>query len=495
MNNNAYIYLSVLAAYVLILVMGSSIWSAKKTKSLEDFTTGGGIYEGIAIGLVTFATRLSSSSFIGAAAIAYRYGWVGIYYWGWIILAALLVTIYLWPPLRKMAINLEAETPMEVVGKRFESKAIYIAYSLLVFVGLTLMLIAQFKATGLLLTQILGTPLWVGAVVGSGIMLLYSIMGGRHADIFTDVVQGILMITIVILAVPTVFKLTGGPASISAALEQQDPLLLATTRPPDYSVWVLAAMPFYWLFTYGTQPYSIHLAFTLKSQKEIRRTLVLEYLGYAVTIIWCIAMGLGGRILFPGVQPDAVVPTAMMKLFSPWIGAIFLAAMWSAIMSSADGILLTGASAIANDIYLGIIVPARGEDPNSDQIKKKSTFLARLTMTIMVIVALIITLAKMPPLLSFIQYLAFAAVGSASVGLLVGTLFWKRTTVPGVIVSMISGLLIFIFSKFFIIDPGSFLTGVLGGIGSLVTMFIVSLFTKPPEPELIEKAFREIKFE
>jgi len=490
-NDAAILSTIVLIVYILILVAGVGAWASKRTKGLTDFTTGGGIYGGVLLGLVVWATKVSASAFIGGPALFYAFGFSAFSYAGWLMLSAIAVTIVIFMPLRKMAVRLNAQTPMEVVGKRFESKPVYVAYSIIVFAAITLMLVAQFKACGILMQQIIGAPLWVGIVIGSLVMLIYSIAGGRHADILTDGIQGIVMLLMIIMVTSAVFNMTGGIGKIYSVLSEQNPKLVALTSS-QFTLAVQIAMPLYWFFAFITQPYSMHLALSARSQKDVRRILIFEYLGYLATIVWVVAVGLGGAILLPGLKPDTVAVTMITKLFPPLLSALFLAGLWSAVMSTTDGALLTGASAISNDLYKGVIVPAKGIDPNSEQVARTCVAMTRLVMVFMVTVAVIITLVRMPPFLALMQYIAFALIGSASTGLIVGTLWWKRATSAGAFASMVAGLLTFIIVSRMISDPGGFISGTVGALASLISLFAVSYFTAASTPENINKAFGEV---
>lgn len=480
------INLVVLITYLAVLVFGVTALGAKRTRSLEDFTTGRGIYGGLLLGLVVWATKVTASAYMGGPALAYAFGFSVMPYGGWLLLSAVVVTIIIFLPLRRMALRLGAQTPMEVIGKRFESNPLYTLYSWLVCVAITLSLVAQFKAAGILLEQIAGIPMWVGVVISAGSLLLYSFFGGRHSGIFSDAFQAIVMLAMIAIVIPKVWGLVGGITSMHAVLSSQDPRLVAFTSKM-FPLAAQIAMPFYWLFAFITQPYSMHLALSARSQKEVRKILVFEYLGYLTTIVWFIFVGFGGRILFPGLkEPDAIAVVLLTKLLSPVFAALCLAILWS-VASIQGGLLLTGASAIAHDFYRGVLVPKYARGHSEETINKRSVALMRVVMSLMVAVAVILTVFRTPPFLAMVMYLSFALFGAASTGLIVGALWWRRATAVGGLVSMILGLAAFVVADRLAL--GTFVAGAIGGAISLVSMFLVSLVTKPPRIELVERCF------
>ncbi|MEW6105631.1 MAG: sodium:solute symporter family protein [Bacillota bacterium] len=480
------IYPVVLIAYLAVLVFGVTALGAKRTRSFEDFTTGRGIYGGLLLGLVVWATKVTASAYMGGPALAYTFGFSVLPYGGWLVLSAIVVTIIIFLPLRRLALRLGAQTPMEVIGKRFESKPLYALYSLLVCFAITLSLIAQFKASGILMQQIAGFPMWLGVVVSAGSLLVYSFFGGRHAGIFSDAFQGLVMVAMVAIVIPKIWGLVGGITSMHAALSSQDPRLVAFTSKM-FPLAAQIAMPFYWLFAFITQPYSMHLALSARSQKEVRKILVFEYLGYLTTLIWFIFVGFGGRILFPGLkQPDALAVVLLTKLLSPAFAALCLAVLWS-IASIQGGLVLTGASAIANDLYRGVLVPRYARGQSEETIARRSVILMRAVMSLMVAIAVVLTLVRTPPFLAIMMYVSFGLFGSASTGLFVGALWWRRATAAGGLVSMILGFAAYAVTERLV--PGPFVAGAIGGAISLVSMFLVSLVTKAPRSELVERCF------
>ena len=151
-------------------------------------------------------------------------------------------------------------------------------------------------------------------------------------------------------------------------------------------------------------------------------------------------------------------------------------------MSSLSSLVLVSSSAIAIDIYGAF---------TKDEKKKKAhrtMVLMRVLCGVFVLISLLLALVKINFIVN-LMVIAWGALGAAFLGPYIYGLFWKRTTKAGAYAGMFSGLFlsIILFIKWG--SPGIPVAGAISMVVPLVVTPVVSLFTTPPNPQLIEKAF------
>lgn len=183
------------------------------------------------------------------------------------------------------------------------------------------------------------------------------------------------------------------------------------------------------------------------------------------------------------------------KVFSvdltlPFIGGIFLCGILAAIMSTADSQLLVCASSVSKDIYKNILKP----DAPDDKVLK----ISRITVLVIAVLAFIIAWNPDSSIMGLVSD-AWAGLGSAFGPLVVCSLFWKRTNLPGAVAGILSGGIFVIIWDYIPLAGGQTpyaATGIysllLGFFISLIVIVIVSLLTKAPEQSILDE-FESVK--
>jgi sodium/proline symporter len=167
------------------------------------------------------------------------------------------------------------------------------------------------------------------------------------------------------------------------------------------------------------------------------------------------------------------------------IGGLFLCGILAAIMSTADSQLLVCASSASKDIYKNIIKP--------DAEDKKVLIVSRITVLAVAVLACLIAWNPESSIMNLVSD-AWAGLGSAFGPLVVCSLFWKRTNLPGAVAGIVSGGLFVIIWDYLPIAGGQTLydaTGIysllLGFIVSTICIVVVSLLTKAPSQEMLDE--------
>ena len=223
----------------------------------------------------------------------------------------------------------------------------------------------------------------------------------------------------------------------------------------------------------------------LKTSRRIASVWVVISMGIAILIgiIGCAAVNNGAISLDLADSQRIIIVIARMISENGFILAIaaglILAGILASIMSTADSQLLAAASSISQDLLVGVF--------KLKVDNKKSMLISRLAIILISIVAII--WARNEDSVFTIVSFAWAGFGAAFGPVVLCALFWKRTTLPGVLAGMISGGAMVFIWKYGIAKLGGifaiyelFPAFVLG----CVVIIVVSLLTKEPDKEVAE---------
>ena len=177
------------------------------------------------------------------------------------------------------------------------------------------------------------------------------------------------------------------------------------------------------------------------------------------------------------------MPVIAKALLPSFTGALMLAAITSAMMSTVDSLLLVAGSALAEDIYQTFIKPEASQ--------KRRLQIARIGIFIVGVIPLILILSGVGKgeLIQFIVLLFTALMASSFFMPVIGGIWWKRATKEGAIAAMIGGASFTALWKLF--GPAHIDPVLPGFICSAVLLFAVSLLSPPPPSSAIAPYFEK----
>jgi len=461
---------------------------ARRTKSFRDFTIAGAKYGGLIIGLSVMSSRLSGSAYMGVPALAYKFGWSGFWIWVGAILASGLSAILVAKKTRIFSEKLGSYTVPDLLGDRFQSHGVRGILAAILIISLVPVMMAQFKAAGILLEAVAGLPYWLGVVISCALVMLYLGTGGQHAQILTDAAQAILMVLICLLIVPRGLSLVGGVGQLNTALAAEDPVLLSAFNPSYFSMAVSIGTICFFILNLTVQAYTANRWFSLRNVSQIRVVLLSFLVTYAIATIMSMS-GLIGRVLLgSSVQPDKVVIQLAQNILHPGIAAFILVGLTAAIMSTVDALLISVSHSVANDIYRKILVPFTGKNPESADVERTALILGRTAVVVFGVLAAYLAISNPPQFLSLVLYSGVAVYTSAAFVPYMAALYWKRGTGAGAVAGMIAGFITSIICLF-PLGMTPFITTVVGILVSAVVMVAVSLYTEPPSRSFVDNLF------
>jgi solute:Na+ symporter, SSS family len=337
---------NIITAIYLLVVLIIGIWAGRKVKTLNDFSVAGRSFPAWVIFATLSASFIGGGFSIGNAEKVFRYGLVNIFaLWGFSF-KELLVAWFIAPRMGRYKDPISVGDIMDYhYGKN--ARVITGVLSVVLCAGI---LGAQVGAIGYIFNVFLGIDRIYGIIIGCGIVIAYSTIGGMRAVIFTDIFQFVVLsIGIPAVLVFAVIK-AGGVAPMLSAV------------PPDHltllgPMTITAFLSLFLTFVVGetlVPPYVQRLFLSRDVEATKRGTLLSGLFSFPFFFITG-AIGLAALALFPDINPDLALLYTIKHVLPVVMQGIVVAGVISIVMSSADSFLNSAAVSAVQDIIKPLI--------------------------------------------------------------------------------------------------------------------------------------------
>lgn len=460
----------------VMLVIG--IYASKYIKTTADFLLAGRRL-GVLLTFATLAATHYGGGFVlGGSSWGVKYG-IGGFWYGF---ACGLGLIALGLTFARMSRALALYTVPEILYLRYKSDAIQSLAAILSLFALIGIIGAQVWAAGAIF-EAMGLPgLW-GSILAALVFIAYTAISGLWAVTLTDLVQIIVGSAGVLLATIMATMVVGGFNGLINKLESINELPQPTgmyfnIASPGLSVITLTLIATV-MYTLIGQDFYQRL-FASKDEKTAFKAAILSGIFLAIISIIPPLSGMAALALSSNPQeiiasPRTAIPKLIMTVFGPIVGAIFIAAILAAIMSTADSLLTAATSHIIRDFYFKFINPKA-----SDKYMLKLSILSTIAIGIFAL----ITALTVKGIIELLIYSYDIYTAGVFIPLVLG-LKWKRANKEGALAGMIAGSLVAILGITGIVSfPYWEIIYVSGALISLIVMVVVSLVSKPTVPDI-----------
>ena len=472
--------ITALIAVYLLVTLGIGLRAGRRaSRSVTGYVAGDRAFGLLLMYFIFGATMFSAFAFLGGPGWAYSrgaasfyilcYGVLGMAPWYWV-----------GPRAARLGRRYGYVTQAQLLVGRFPSRFLSALMAALTVLAFVPYITLQMRGAGIVIEAVTDghIPLWLGAGVAYGIVLIYVLTSGVSAVGWTNTFQGIFMLVIAwTLGLYLPAKLYGGVGPMFQEI--------AATRPELLTVPGLTAAGDAW--TWGGYSSAIlvsaigvsmwpHLfmkAFAAKDDRTIRRTVVL-FPTFQLFLIPVFIIGFAG-VLFPESpqEPDFILPFLILRSELPvFLVGLFCAGALSASMSTGDALLHAGASVAVED----------GIRPFRELDDRRRRLLMR---------GLVVALGAVAYFFALYEGLSLVVLLLSSYGIiaqftppLLAALYWRRATTAGVVSGLLAGAAVTLF--FFFqghLRPFDLHEGILGLLVHLPVLLGVSLLTRDPEPD------------
>ncbi|MGK7941986.1 MAG: sodium/proline symporter [Crocosphaera sp.] len=344
--------------FFLLLFTGVGTYSATQKKATTtDYLLASRNVNPWLTALSAMATGQSGLLFIGQVGFAYKIGisaiWLTI---GW-SLGDYLAWWLVFKPLRQLSEETASETVSAFLAQNIKGyRLISLISALIILAFLGSYAAAQLVAGSKALNSVFGWNYNLGIIIGAIIVVIYCFSGGIRASIWTDALQGILMLgSLLLLLVVAVIK-CGGFASLWQSLNSIDPNLVNFSPQslplgfiPFFIGWMVAG------FGVVGQPHIMVRAMAIDSAKHLGFARNLKTSLGLINSFSALGIGLTARVLLPDLMtsgdPELALPYLSLDLLPVVLVGLILAGLFSATMSTADSQILSCSAALTQDIF------------------------------------------------------------------------------------------------------------------------------------------------
>jgi len=482
---------TVLLAYVAaVLTLG--FWVSRRKSAREDLFLGGRSFGWFNIGLSIFGTNVSPAMMIASCAIAYKMGIVGAHiewfaWWFLFLLAMVFIPHYL---------RAKVSTMPEFLELRFDSRCREFLSYYAIFSTWVLWLGGTLYAGGLLMSQILGWPVWVSVVALTTIATSFTVVGGLAAVIITDTFQSILMITASTALTLIGLWHVGGIAPLVEQVPEDFWLLFRPMDDPDYP-WhaIVLGYPVMGIWFWCTDQTIVQRVLGGRSIEQSQLgTIFAAFIKVVAPLIFFLP-GILCRVLHPDLaDPDKAYMTMVAVYLPAGLTGLIVAVLIAALVSTIDSGLNSLSTIVTLDIYRRRFRPEASEVT----LRKVGRTVTIVAGILAILLALALGSFKDRDLFTLLQtIIAYLAPAIAAV-FLIGVL-WPRANATAALWVLIGGNLISVSvgmanllhwpsAEFW---PHFMLTSFYLFVAFVAAMFLISLATAPPPPEKRLPSFRE----
>jgi sodium/proline symporter len=436
-----------------------------------------------------WATALSASAsaesgwvMLGLVGEAYLFGaaafWIvpGIaagYLFNWFVIAERL---------RKSTLETGAVTLPQYILHRFGRDSMVlrvlsvgiIAFAMLTFVA------AQMNAAGKAFEATFSLPYVWGVLAGAFIILAYTITGGFRAVCWTDIIQATFMVVaLIVMPLVLVIKL-GGLGSFLEAARTTDPQLLSFTY--DKTGFAMFGFIIGLLgigLGYPGQPHVLSRFMAVKDSDSVRKGSRIAMTWMILSYLGAVSFGLFAKIHFgPLDDPEQALPIACSELLPPILGGFVIAAIVSAICSTADSQLIVVSSTLSRDVFARF--KNRESAANEEQTYRETRLRDQLVLVVLAVIAIGLAAMKSRVIFEFVLY-AWSVLGASFGPVVLLGLLWKKANKAGAIAAMTTGLVVSVIWRNVPVLKSALYELVPAFVLSLLIMVIVSLITAKEE--------------
>ncbi len=517
--------LAAIVIYMLVMLC-IGVWAMRRTKNVGDFFLGG---RNIGAWMSAFAygtTYFSAVLFIGYGG---KLGWGFGPYTMWIVAGNTLVgSLLAWWVLgrrtREMTAKLNAMTMPQFLAARYKSTTLKLFSALLIFVFLVPYSAGVYVGLRYLFEIALGMSEITALLFLAAMTAVYLVLGGYFAVTLTDFIMGLVMIFGAVAMLGFLISGAGGFANANhmlANVSQTAPALMP--GPPGAIPGWLTLLSLVVVTSLGVwgMPQMVQKFYSIKSGDQAKRAMIVASLfallvsfgayytgavthinipahktamirtesapglGYTSPKELPLKLGKDGKpILQPNGKPevnwDKWMPLYLAQRLPGWMMIVIVLVIYSASMSTLSSLVLVSSSAIAIDLYAGVVKP---------NVERKSVLiLMRVLCAVFIALSLLIAL-KPPAVIVNLMVISWGVLAGAFGAPYFYGLFWKRTSTIGAAAGMVVGVgtAVALFVKFGV--PGIPVAGACAILAPFIVVPIVSLLTRPVESEVVNKAF------
>ena len=471
---NTEIAITFIAYSALMLFIGFYFY--RKNKNTEDYFLGGRSLGPVVSALSAGASDMSGWLLMGLPGALYVSGFVESYIAIGLSIGAFLNWVFVAKRLRiYTSVIANSITIPDYFETRFDDDKhiLRIICAIVILVFFTFYVSSGLVGGAKLFESTFGIDYTHALTTGTIIIVLYTFLGGYKAVCWTDMIQGLLMMSALIIVPLVMLSNLGGYEAAISIVQEIKPQNLSMGEGVSLLT-IISALA--WGLGYFGQPHILVRFMSIRSTKEIPTATIVGISWMVISLIGACFIGILGiayvhKFNLTLQDPEKIFIVMSQLLFNPWIAGILLSAILAAIMSTASSQLLVSSSTLAEDFYRRIFK----QNVSSQMVMR----LGRIGVLLVALIAFLISTDKNSSVLSIVAY-AWAGFGASFGSVMLFSLFWSKMTRMGAIAGMVTGAVVVVAWKNYLAGALNFpiYEIVPGFVCASLVIIIVSLMTK-----------------
>lgn len=412
-------------------VLSIGFYHFLRNKSTEDYYVGSRSIKASHVGLSIVATDVGGGFSIGLGGVGFMMGIAGTWLLFTGLVGAWLTAVFIIPKIKRIDAKHKFLTYPDFLRYRYNSKVALVAALIsgigyLGFTGGQLLAGAKLASATIIQSNPFGMEPITFALLAIGIItVLYTVIGGLKAVIYTDTVQWALLLGgLIFITIPATLIKIGGISALRENLPAEY-FSLGNISPVTFINWMVTIIPI-WLI--GMTLYQ--RMYACKDEKEAKKAwYIAGFFEYPVMAFTGVFLGMCARVVFPDAESEMALPMLISNVLPAGITGIVIATYFSAIMSTADSCLMASSGNFVNDIIERYFIK---------NISAKASIRLSMAATFIIGVLAVILAAQFNTVLDAILY-AYAFMVSGLFIPTLGAYFWEKASSSGALAGMLTG--------------------------------------------------------
>ena len=346
------LHLTVLLVYAAAL-MGIGLWIGRTVRSSAEFFVAGRRLGPSLLFSTMLAANIGAGSTVAAAGLGYADGLSAWWWVGSAGLGSIVLAFWIGPRIRRIAAEQGLRTLGDYLEYRF-GEHVRATITVLLWMGTLAILAAQIIGIGWVLNVVVGLPPWLGCLIGGIVVIVYFTAGGLLTAAWVNAVQLVVLLAGFVVALPLAVTAAGGWSDIYEATRSVDAAY--------WNAWQGGSSGWFYLVMLGPafiiSPGLLQKTYGARDDRTVRLGVGLNAAVLLVFAAMPPLLGMIARSVEPALDnPELALPTLLMDVLPPAVGALGLAALFSAEVSSSDAILFMLATSLSQDLYRRYVDP------------------------------------------------------------------------------------------------------------------------------------------
>lgn len=459
--------------FYLLSMLGVGFYFTKRIKNASDYYLAGRNLGIFPIACSIAATTIGGAAMLGRTGTIYQKGLAGVTM-ALPYLLSMILMAFVFPRISKIGAKYNIGSLPQLFGIRY-GKFLQAIVGIICSIGMGASVATQISGCSTVFSIMGGDTLGVSyeicAIFATVIFIIYVLFSGLYSVVWTDVIQCILIVSMIYIFLPVSgINYAGGIDVVNAIV------------PESFSNWnfdssIIGAMATNFAIV-ACNPPIWQRAFAAKTSRTAKKGMILGYCIYGVTIFLCIFIAYSALAVIPNVYEiygsyDYVVPALVITVLPKGLIGITVASMLAVSMSSGDSQLLCSMHHFTSD-FLKVFKP----NMNTKQEIRYGRYACIFAGCIALTLALYFRSAYDLLMLIWGFYSSCMACPALA------TLFWKKATKSSIISGIFSGLITNILWKYVLNTPWGISAVIPGLLVSALSIIVVGLLTynnkKPP---------------